>query len=315
VKSNPWSPASRADWEVLQGKGYLPLTQAWEWGEAKQSIGGRVERWTLDGHVGVQIQYRRGIAWAAGAPLGEIEEDIAATLRALAGQLRRPLLLSPSVPVSGLGRAVGDLFHSGTVLFDVSGGEAAARARLHKNWRNHLSKAERAGTEVTEGSVQEFLAMVGKLGERKGFTIPYDGPFVNALRSSFGSGFTLRIARHRGRAVGGWLDLRAGTTATYFMGATPPDGRAVRASYLLGWDAFRRHGNSAGRLYDLGGIGSDRSTGPAAFKVRTGGRVVEFPGTFLVGTGPVARLAGAILRLRGSRDPSRGTANHEEATG
>jgi lipid II:glycine glycyltransferase (peptidoglycan interpeptide bridge formation enzyme) len=140
--------------------------------------------------------------------------------------------------------------------------------------------------------------MLEELADRKGFEVPYAPRFVEALHAAFGTGFTLRVARHSGRDVAVLLDLRAGDTATSFMGAATPEGRKVRASYLLTWDALVHHRVAGVRTYDMGSIGRDRSTGPSAFKVRSGGEVVEFPGTFLVGTGLRAQAVKTLLRLK-----------------
>jgi hypothetical protein len=293
-----WSMATRDAWDALGGSHYLPLSQAWEWGEAKRAVGQKVARLSLDARVGVQFESRWGVVWAPGAPLGDSDATTEAAMKQLSRQLGRPILLSPTAPVPGLQDPVAtDLFHTGTVLFELSPHESEIRRRLHGYWRNHLSKAERADTEVVDGTRSQLHQMLEELAQRKGFTVPYDARFIEALQAAFGAGFTIRIARHSGRDVAVLLDLRAGNTATSLLGAATPEGRKVRASYLLTWDALVRHRAAGAWTYDLGNIGRDRSSGPSAFKMRSGGDVVEFPGTFLIGGGARARAVRPFLHL------------------
>jgi hypothetical protein len=294
-----WSRATRDVWDALSGSRYLPLSQAWEWGEAKRAVGHKIARLSLDARLGVQFESRWGVVWAPGAPLGDSDAVTEAALTQLSRKLGRPILLSPAAPVPGLRDLVAtDLFHTGTVIFDLSPEESEIRGRLHGYWRNHLSKAERAGTDVVDGTRSQLLQMLEELAQRKGFTIPYDARFIEALQTAFGAGFTIRVARHSGRDVAVLLDLRAGNTATSLLGAATPEGRHVRASYLLTWDALIRHRAAGARTYDMGNIGRDRSSGPSAFKMRSGGDLVEFPGTFLIGSGARAMAVRSVLRLK-----------------
>lgn len=304
--SGSWSRATRDAWDVLCDAHYLPLSQSWQWGEAKRATGQRVERFALGGRTGMQLELRRGVAWAAGAPIGDVDASTWMAFGDLARRLRRPILLSPTTPLPGAGSPVaGDLFHSGTVLFELSNSELEMRKQLHGYWRNHLSKAERAGTEVVDGTRSELLTMLDELAQRKGFKVRYDAHFVEALRASFGKGFVIRVARHSGRNVGVLLDLRAGDTGTSFLGAATPEGRELRVAYLLAWDALRRYRESGARTYDMGNIGRDRSTGPSAFKVRSGGDIVEFPGTYLIGGGARAYGLRSFLGLKRLRSHGR----------
>ena len=140
--------------------------------------------------------------------------------------------------------------------------------------------------------------MLDELAHRKRFEIPYEAPFVEALRTTFGDGFGIRVARHEGRTVAGRLDLRAGATATSFISATTMAGRAIGASYLLTWDAVLRHQRAGGTVYDLGGISVDRSSGTTAHKLSMGGQVVDYPGTYVVGGSAITAALQAYLRVR-----------------
>jgi hypothetical protein len=310
-----WAPSTRIGWETLCPDEYLPLTQAWRWGEAKTQAGSRVERYVLDHRIGVQLERRRGAAWAAGAPLGELGLDVGGALRHLARQLRTPILVSPVSDTPGLSAPIADgLFLSGTVLVDLRLGDDLLRRRLDKRWRNALSKAERSDTDVVDGTLDELMSLLDRLALKKSFNLPYKEEFLRRLRPSFGRECRIRVARRGGVVVGGWLDLREGSTATYLMGATTEKGRAVNASYLLTWDAIRHHRETA-RFLDLGGIGVERTTGPSGFKVRTGGRIVDFPGTYLVGSGARALAVDSWLRLKRLRARARGKRTERSEAG
>ena len=300
--SQLWTPATRVEWERLAGQEYLPLTQSWEWGEAKGETGERVERFISEGGGGVQLQRRHGVAWAAGAPIGRLDSETAATLARLSRQVGSPILLSPYADLPGTVKPLAQrLFLSGTVLLDLTLKEEEIRRQLHGKWRNGLSKAVRARIEIEDGSFADMMSMVQELADAKGFHVPYEDEFVSALKRAFGKGFTIRIARHSGALAGSWLDLQAGSTATYLLGATTQAGRAVNASYLLAWDAIERHRLGGATTLDLGGIDLDRNRGPSEFKARMGGKLLEFPGTFLLGGGAKAMLLRALLKIRGSR--------------
>jgi hypothetical protein len=307
MRLGSWSLPDLERWSTAFSGRYLPLSQTWEWGEAKRAIGRPVERLMIGGDLGVQFESRRGIAWAPAAPLGEMDDSFAGALQELSKDLRRPILLSPVRPVSGLGGPIAlGMFHSGTVLFDLAGDEPEVRGRLPKTWRNSLSKGERAGAEITDGSTEDMLAMLEELAERKGFAIPYDASFVGALQRAFGEGFGIRVARHQGRTVAGRLDLRAGATATSFLSATTLEGRSVGASYVLTWDSVLRHQQAGAIVYDLGGISSERSSGTSAHKLSMGGEVVDYPGTYLIGGGSRAYAVRAWLRLKHLQTRGRG---------
>jgi hypothetical protein len=297
-----WVPATRELWRESFADRYLPLSQTWEWGEAKRATGARVHRWHLDASLGVQFERRHGVSWAPAAPVGHIDARSPEALRGLSRQIRTPVLVSPSRSLPGLGApTVVGLFHSGTVVFDCSGDDESQRRRLHKTWRNSLSKGERSGVEIADGTVDELLGMLEELSRRKGFEVPYRPAFLRALQDAFGAGFAIRVARHGRSPVGGRLDLRSGLTATSLLSATSLEGRAVGASYLLTWDAVRRHRDAGAVFYDLGGIGTDRTSGTSGHKVSMGGEVIDYPGTYLIGGGVRALAARSWLR-RGRRD-------------
>jgi hypothetical protein len=97
-------------------------------GRAKRLAGSSVARYQLDGRLGVQFESRRGVAWAPGAPLGEVDATTAVAISELGRRLRQPMLLSPTGPMPDLENPITtDLFHTGTVMFDLSAEESEIR--------------------------------------------------------------------------------------------------------------------------------------------------------------------------------------------
>lgn len=299
MSSGGWIPATQRDWASLGSGGFFPLNQTWEWGEAKRRWGARVERYVLDGRVGVQFEWRRGVAWAAAAPVGAIGSEVAEELEELARQLRRPMLVSPTVRLPGdrAPLAVG-LYHSGTVLFDLSGGEDAIRSRFRKTWRNSLSKALRSDAEVEDGTLADLMPMLVELSARKGFDLPYSEAFIRTVLEVFGDGAVIRVARLGGALIGGRLDLRVGNTATSFLSATTLEGRSANTAYLLSWDGLKRLSAGGATVFDFGGVSDERSTGPSGHKLSMGGELLDFPGTHLFGSGPRSLVVKTLMRFR-----------------
>jgi lipid II:glycine glycyltransferase (peptidoglycan interpeptide bridge formation enzyme) len=91
---------------------------------------------------------------------------------------------------------------------------------------------------------------------------------------------TMRADLGRER-VAGMLFLIHGESATYQVGWTNDQGRDLHAHHLVLWHAIEELKSRGVRILDLGGVNTQRSAGVARFKIRTGGRVVTFAGTYI----------------------------------
>jgi lipid II:glycine glycyltransferase (peptidoglycan interpeptide bridge formation enzyme) len=77
------------------------------------------------------------------------------------------------------------------------------------------------------------------------------------------------------------LFLIHGEAATYQLGWTSDQGRDLHAHNRLLWAAIEELKTRGVRWLDLGGVNTQRSAGVARFKIKTGGRVVTFAGTYI----------------------------------
>lgn len=89
------------------------------------------------------------------------------------------------------------------------------------------------------------------------------------------------VAKSGSAILAGSLFLRHGGVATYYLGATSPEGRAVCAQHLLLREGMARLAADGVRWLDTGGLNSDGMRGVAQFKLGLGGALVTLTGTYL----------------------------------
>lgn len=115
---------------------------------------------------------------------------------------------------------------------------------LQENIRREVRKAkDRAGLEVREGNLEEFLVLNRMVFERQARPVPYSGEFVAGLDAAAGA----RDARdclvavdQEGRLHAGAYIVRSGNTAYYLMGGGDPELRNSGATSLVLWEAILR---------------------------------------------------------------------------
>lgn len=88
------------------------------------------------------------------------------------------------------------------------------------------------------------------------------------------------IASHGGERRAGIFVVRHGDTATYLIGWTGADGRRLRATHLLLWQAMEALASDGVRRFDLGGINPEKAPGVTLFKRGFGGQEYELVGTY-----------------------------------
>lgn len=172
-----------------------------------------------------------------------------------------------------------------TIWLDLSQPPDALRAGLRANWRNRLVQAERNGMTIIDDRACDHLAWLTEqhtehmdLGGYRGAS----AGLLDALRrfSNETSGLRVLVAEHNGLPVSGVLLATHGSAATYLVGWTGEQGRALRATHLLLWHATEVL-RADGRLwFDLGGINDD-APGVARFKLDTGGEEVTLVGGYV----------------------------------
>ena len=160
---------------------------------------------------------------------------------------------------------------------------------MNQLWRRNIKKADKAGVEVTRGSVDDlklFHDLYVHTAERDGFTprpLGYFRTMVDALSAEEPDRITLWLARHEGDLVASTISIRVGGHAWYSYGASSTDKREVRGSNAVQWAMIRDALEAGADVYDLRGItdtldADDSHVGLIQFKVGTGGEAVEYAG-------------------------------------
>jgi len=248
---------------------HSPITQAWEYGEAKREAEGwRPQRFVLHGAEGdpvglLQVLVRsvpllgqvarinRGPVLFADivreSPSSEDITNVMVAVRDLACQERWKLVrIIPEFAgsddvrcaIERTGFAARRTAPVGSAVLDLNRPLELVRKGFDGKWRNALTSSEKAGIAIDRPPVLEalsFLVPEYELMQReKGFHgIP------SALLWSLGrqAGRTwapdVFMALHGGQRIGAVMAVRHGDTCTYLVGWSSPEGRRLRATYLL----------------------------------------------------------------------------------
>ena len=248
--------------------------------------------------VGLAQVVGRGGLWllARGPVFAATLPDTArrAALRAVARAVPGLCLATPEAPLAGFG-LVPLITARHHAIWDISGPEGALRTALQGKWRNRLVAAEKAGLRaVAEADPGWILATEAAQRESRGYRgLP--AAFVQAwaraeAAAETGGVLALTARDAGGTRLAGVVALCAGPHASYHLGVTTPEGRALGAHNFLLWNMALRLRALGVRSLDLGDIDSVAGAGRMRFKL---------------GTGAVARPLGAsCLVLPSLRGPS-----------
>lgn len=293
------------------------------WARAKAPNGWRPVRVVADGGsgpIGAQVLVRRlgpgpfSLGYAPRGPVATTWD--AASVAAFTDALRRtarahrlthvtvdPGTDDPAVPAAL--RAAGwrpadAVQHGRSRVVDTTIGEAALWAGLRSKWRQYVTRAQRAGVEVAEGTradLPAFHAILAATAVRTGFFHRTLGAYEAAWDAFAPEGAVrLLVARLDGIPVAALFIVRCGPRVAEPYGGMTDAGAASRANYLLKWEAIRHAAAEGAACYDMWGIAH---AGIAQFKEGFGGREVVYPGAFDLVTMPLVRDAiGAARRTR-----------------
>ena len=170
-----------------------------------------------------------------------------------------------------------------TIWLDLLQDVDTLRANLKSNWRNKLSKAEKAGIEIVwDGGIDclpEILTQYAADKELRG----YAGPTPSFLRE-YAPMLATRGDLLTGRAlqdaetIAFVLFAAHGRSATYLIGWSSPAGREVAAHHRLLWEGALMLQRKGIKDLDLGGINDDSAEGIKIFKEGLGGKNVRYLG-------------------------------------
>lgn len=193
------------------------------------------------------------------------------------------LILNPETAAGAQGLKLQT--EASVAVWDLSPPEDALRAGMKQKWRNRLAKAERARLRVSESRLDAershwLFERERVQAARRGYA-NWPEPVIRAYAAANGGQARLFDARSGGTIVAAMLFLLHGGTATYQIGWTGGEGRALCAHHLLLWVAARRLRARGTSRLDLGTIATDRAPGLARFKLGVGARPRTLGGTWL----------------------------------
>jgi lipid II:glycine glycyltransferase (peptidoglycan interpeptide bridge formation enzyme) len=300
-----WNQTSRERWDAEHARHSTVMQQHWVYGASMRLPGMQTHRAevVLAGRSVALAQFicRRyagifGIALCTRGPiwLGDVADaDKARIQRALKQSLpmARPriILFSPDLTdpqhpsMASLTRV---LTGYSTVTLDLSQPLNVLRAGLHPYWRNRLSSAERSGLKLAvlshdSAELPRILAEEQIQRQRKRFyALPLG--FIDHYLEEGGTESALILqASWQSRPVAVMLFLIHGSSATYQLGWSQAQGRALNAHNLILWNAIEQLKQRGIDKLDLGGANTHDLPGISRFKINTGGEVITYAGGYV----------------------------------
>lgn len=305
---------SQVEWGRLAGRATSQnLMQCWAYGEAKKNTGGwRVERGVFtdgDASVGLAQAMIRdlpvfaplvggGLCWINRGPLsfadsgapdhGDRATGLLEALRqyyvtdrhfylrvappglALDEQQTAPVPMN--IP-GGFGATASSGWASALLM--LAPGAEALRASLRPNWRNKLSKAERAGLRIEKGddeaSLQAFVGEYRGFLTARGFTTTVTPDLLQALFKAAAPAAAATCYRgfSGDTPLGSIVTFRYGETVEYLAATTLEAARSVPVGQLLIWRAICDACDAGAGYFDVSGMDPD-TTPKGIFEFKSG---------------------------------------------
>jgi len=173
-----------------------------------------------------------------------------------------------------------------TIWLDLAPDADTLRANLKSNWRNKLSKAERAGLTIEWDTTGKHLSWLTGIYAADKSIRAYGGPSPQFLRKygpllAAKGDLLVGRALKDGEPIAFVLFARHGRSATYLVGWSSVDGRENAAHHLLLWEGALVLKEKGIKELDLGGINDDGAEGIKIFKEGLGGRNVRYVGHYI----------------------------------
>lgn len=307
---------SRSEWNrlVLSCSDFNSYS-SFEWGEYKRNKW-RIRRWAFhrdNGLVGVvQLLSKRRfgvtVGWAPGGVAlvdwGSFEEVLAALQQVLGPG---PFVLRISLSVEATSEREFDLSLIDqltparkatrlgfSVRFDLDG-DSNVVERMSPHHRRAYRKSIKNGLkfERTEVLSREFVALsraMSELKRRPRIGIPLED--IERVAKNFGNHMKMYSVIHERDRVAACLVMRFGPHAFYYLAASNPRGRRVRASYFMVKSLFEQLRTEGVRYLDLGGVSPIKgyADGVTYFKKGFSGRLVRHLGDYDLSNNPLLRF-------------------------
>ena len=262
---------------------HFALTQSYEWGEFKQSLGWKVIRVAIErqGNIVACAQalirstpFRLAtIAYVPRGPLVDWPDTATATalLNGLHVQIRkhRAAFLKIEPPLSYDAETDESLQPFGfiasphtiqprcTMTLDLDGSLDELMGGFRKRTRYGIRFAKRRGVVVREGNQRDqatFYRLLQETAEREGFAI-HTRDYYERLWRVFGDNDAALLIAYRGaEPVAGAIAIAFGDRAAYLYGASSGLHRESMPGYLLQWELIRWAKKKGCHTYDLWGI-------------------------------------------------------------
>lgn len=163
------------------------------------------------------------------------------------------------------------------------------RNNMSKNWRKNLTKAEKKGLIIVEGTEQNLFESVVRLYRemllRKGFEPGINIDEYPLIQASLPANLKLKImiCQLAGQSIAGLVGSSIGDVGIELIAATGNDSLEVGASFLLRWKMAEYLKTCGCHFYNLNGINPQRNPGGYQFKSGLAGKLgkdVKFLGMF-----------------------------------
>ena len=172
-----------------------------------------------------------------------------------------------------------------TVMIDLTASEEEMLARMRRQTRYEVRRADKLGIKVeksnSEEVFQEFHAVQMETAKRQGF-VPPSLEVLLAEKEAFGDNIQIYVARTaEGEPVAYGLIIGDGREADYYEAASTDLNRKLPGAYALLWQAMRDLKKAGYERFNLWGIApagqpNHRYAGVTTFKTGFGGEVVEY---------------------------------------
>lgn len=261
-----------------ESKLFLPLQQSPVYAEAVARLGA-TSRWVNLGCGKALVINRGRLRMVLRGPIWDEASDRRDRRKALHRLARWPglTIATPGEGISGFGLIplVTPLHHA---IWRLG---PDLRAGMARNWRNHLSKAERSAVRVMRGNgatLDRLIDVEGRQRAERGYrALPT--AFTRALPEN-----SLRLWEWRkaGAMQAGMAFVRHGTSASYHLAWGSDLARADSVHHLMLVRAAEALFAEGVRWLDLGSLDGEKAPGLARFKLGTGAELRRLGSTMLV---------------------------------
>jgi lipid II:glycine glycyltransferase (peptidoglycan interpeptide bridge formation enzyme) len=208
------------------------------------------------------------------------------------------LFIAPNLPFTGQNFFF--LYHSGFLkysktiwkssLVDLTKKTEEIRKSLDGKWRNILTLSEKNNLQVEYGGQDDLFSWLLNKYSESMIEKRFQGPsveFLNILNkrikinSNNSNSLIVFRAIKDSHPVGGICIILHGSVATYLLGYSTTEGRALNSTYFLLWQSIKYLKDNNFIFFDLGGIDLINTPGVAHFKMGVNGNYYENIGEFV----------------------------------